>query len=208
MNTIPGPFHALGHVLTWSSRAIAHSEACVVSGRGCSPPGLGLGLTPTLRPLRPAFPPGARDALPAHEHLEPKRKLYSAVPGRLFVVVRPYQPLVDGEIPLHRGDRVKGQCPPHCRALCMWASKALLLWGPLWEMWSPGCRVALMSTRDNDMCALSGKNGRGADEGIDGQSSFPLGEPESLREKWHWGRTCHRWDLGVRGCPVGWPSIL
>ncbi|XP_073073389.1 SH3 and multiple ankyrin repeat domains protein 2 isoform X2 [Manis javanica] len=57
--------------------------------------------------IGPAFPPGARDALPAHEHLEPKRKLYSAVPGRLFVVVRPYQPLVDGEIPLHRGDRVK-----------------------------------------------------------------------------------------------------
>ncbi|TEA11781.1 hypothetical protein DBR06_SOUSAS6910281, partial [Sousa chinensis] len=37
----------------------------------------------------------------------PKRKLYSAVPGRLFVVVKPYQPQVDGEIPLHRGDRVK-----------------------------------------------------------------------------------------------------
>ncbi|XP_057362696.1 SH3 and multiple ankyrin repeat domains protein 2 isoform X2 [Manis pentadactyla] len=55
----------------------------------------------------PAFPPGARDALPAHQHPEPKRKLYSAVPGRLFVVVRPYQPQVDGEIPLHRGDRVK-----------------------------------------------------------------------------------------------------
>ncbi|CAK7307674.1 SH3 and multiple ankyrin repeat domains protein 2 [Vulpes lagopus] len=56
----------------------------------------------------PAFPPGAsRDALSAFEYPEPKRKLYSAVPGRLFVVVKPYHPQVDGEIPLHRGDRVK-----------------------------------------------------------------------------------------------------
>ncbi|XP_039696522.1 SH3 and multiple ankyrin repeat domains protein 2 isoform X3 [Pteropus medius] len=56
----------------------------------------------------PAFPPGgSKDALSAFERLGPKRKLYSAVPGRLFVVVKPYQPQVDGEIPLHRGDRVK-----------------------------------------------------------------------------------------------------
>ncbi|XP_058545960.1 SH3 and multiple ankyrin repeat domains protein 2 isoform X1 [Neofelis nebulosa] len=56
----------------------------------------------------PAFPPGAnRDTLSAFEYPEPKRKLYSAVPGRLFVVVKPYHPQVDGEIPLHRGDRVK-----------------------------------------------------------------------------------------------------
>uniref|UniRef100_A0A7N5KAK6 SH3 and multiple ankyrin repeat domains 2 n=1 Tax=Ailuropoda melanoleuca TaxID=9646 RepID=A0A7N5KAK6_AILME len=55
----------------------------------------------------PAFPPGAKDALSAFEYPEPKRKLYSAVPGRLFVVVKPYHPQVDGEIPLHRGDRVK-----------------------------------------------------------------------------------------------------
>ncbi|XP_057585592.1 SH3 and multiple ankyrin repeat domains protein 2 isoform X2 [Hippopotamus amphibius kiboko] len=56
----------------------------------------------------PAFPPGAnKDALSAFEYPGPKRKLYSAVPGRLFVVVKPYQPQVDGEIPLHRGDRVK-----------------------------------------------------------------------------------------------------
>nr|KAF6467732.1 SH3 and multiple ankyrin repeat domains 2 [Rousettus aegyptiacus] len=57
---------------------------------------------------RPTFPPGAsKDALSAFERPGPKRKLYSAVPGRLFVVVKPYQPQVDGEIPLHRGDRVK-----------------------------------------------------------------------------------------------------
>ncbi|XP_024605070.1 SH3 and multiple ankyrin repeat domains protein 2 isoform X1 [Neophocaena asiaeorientalis asiaeorientalis] len=56
----------------------------------------------------PAFLPGvSKDALSAFEYPGPKRKLYSAVPGRLFVVVKPYQPQVDGEIPLHRGDRVK-----------------------------------------------------------------------------------------------------
>uniref|UniRef100_A0A8C6FB09 SH3 and multiple ankyrin repeat domains 2 n=1 Tax=Monodon monoceros TaxID=40151 RepID=A0A8C6FB09_MONMO len=56
----------------------------------------------------PAFLPGAsKDALSAFEYPGPKRKLYSAVPGRLFIVVKPYQPQVDGEIPLHRGDRVK-----------------------------------------------------------------------------------------------------
>ncbi|XP_036918486.1 SH3 and multiple ankyrin repeat domains protein 2 isoform X2 [Sturnira hondurensis] len=56
----------------------------------------------------PTFPPGAtKDLLSAVEYPGPKRKLYSAVPGRLFVVVKPYQPQVDGEIPLHRGDRVK-----------------------------------------------------------------------------------------------------
>ncbi|KAI1232769.1 SH3 and multiple ankyrin repeat domains protein 2, partial [Lamprotornis superbus] len=37
----------------------------------------------------------------------PKRKLYSAVPGRLFIVVKPYQPQGEGEIHLHKGDRVK-----------------------------------------------------------------------------------------------------
>ncbi|XP_078405605.1 SH3 and multiple ankyrin repeat domains protein 2b isoform X2 [Cetorhinus maximus] len=36
-----------------------------------------------------------------------KRKLYSAVPGRQFIVLRSYQPQGDGEIPLNKGDRVK-----------------------------------------------------------------------------------------------------
>ena len=49
------------------------------------------------------------------EYPGPRWKLYSAVPERLFVIVKPYQPQVDGEIPLHCGDRVKGQCP-----LCLW----------------------------------------------------------------------------------------
>nr|XP_051695124.1 SH3 and multiple ankyrin repeat domains protein 2 isoform X2 [Oryctolagus cuniculus] len=54
------------------------------------------------------FAPGAsKDPLSASDYPGPRRKLYSAVPGRLFVVVKPYQPQVDGEIPLHRGDRVK-----------------------------------------------------------------------------------------------------
>lgn len=58
--------------------------------------------------VRPAFLPGAsKDQLPNAQFPGPRRKLYSAVPGRLFVVVKPYQPQVDGEIPLHRGDRVK-----------------------------------------------------------------------------------------------------
>nr|XP_023420201.1 SH3 and multiple ankyrin repeat domains protein 2 isoform X2 [Cavia porcellus] len=56
----------------------------------------------------PPLTPGAnKGSLSAFEYPGPKRKLYSAVPGRLFVVVKPYQPQVDGEIPLHRGDRVK-----------------------------------------------------------------------------------------------------
>ncbi|KAL4829676.1 hypothetical protein H8958_007031 [Nasalis larvatus] len=56
---------------------------------------------------RSPFAAGAKDSLSAFEYPGPKRKLYSAVPGRLFVAVKPYQPQVDGEIPLHRGDRVK-----------------------------------------------------------------------------------------------------
>ncbi|XP_058518672.1 SH3 and multiple ankyrin repeat domains protein 2 isoform X2 [Ochotona princeps] len=55
----------------------------------------------------PFAPGSSKDALSASEYPGPRRKLYSAVPGRLFVVVKPYQPQVDGEIPLHRGDRVK-----------------------------------------------------------------------------------------------------
>lgn len=39
----------------------------------------------------------------------PKRKLYSAVPGRTFIVVKPYTPQGEGEIQLNRGERVKGK---------------------------------------------------------------------------------------------------
>ncbi|XP_012876413.1 PREDICTED: SH3 and multiple ankyrin repeat domains protein 2 isoform X1 [Dipodomys ordii] len=55
----------------------------------------------------PPFPASKDASASAFEYPGPKRKLYSTVPGRLFVVVKPYQPQGDGEIPLHRGDRVK-----------------------------------------------------------------------------------------------------
>uniref|UniRef100_A0A8C8S295 SH3 and multiple ankyrin repeat domains 2 n=1 Tax=Pelusios castaneus TaxID=367368 RepID=A0A8C8S295_9SAUR len=48
-----------------------------------------------------------KDAIAALDYQGPKRKLYSAVPGRLFIVVKPYQPQGEGEIHLHKGDRVK-----------------------------------------------------------------------------------------------------
>uniref|UniRef100_A0A3Q3DIM3 SH3 and multiple ankyrin repeat domains 2 n=1 Tax=Hippocampus comes TaxID=109280 RepID=A0A3Q3DIM3_HIPCM len=41
------------------------------------------------------------------EALGTRRKLYSAVPGRHFVVVRPYTPQAEGEINLYKNDRVK-----------------------------------------------------------------------------------------------------
>ncbi|XP_026142915.1 SH3 and multiple ankyrin repeat domains protein 3 isoform X1 [Carassius auratus] len=47
---------------------------------------------------------------PSHTHSGargPKRKLYSAVPGRTFIVVKPYTPQGEGEIQLNRGERVK-----------------------------------------------------------------------------------------------------
>lgn len=43
------------------------------------------------------------------EALGTRRKLYSAVPGRHFVVVRPYSVQAEGEINLYKGDRVKGE---------------------------------------------------------------------------------------------------
>ncbi|XP_061876278.1 SH3 and multiple ankyrin repeat domains protein 3 isoform X5 [Colius striatus] len=74
---------------------------------------------PTLRrssrgkasPGGPAGPPGpgaepAPHAAPAPLR-GPKRKLYSAVPGRKFIVVKSYAPQGDGEIQLNRGEAVK-----------------------------------------------------------------------------------------------------
>uniref|UniRef100_A0A3P9LUP9 SH3 and multiple ankyrin repeat domains 2a n=1 Tax=Oryzias latipes TaxID=8090 RepID=A0A3P9LUP9_ORYLA len=58
----------------------------------------------------------ARRAQPSHQQpccspnnpaLGTRRKLYSAVPGRHFVVVRPYSVQAEGEINLYKGDRVK-----------------------------------------------------------------------------------------------------
>ncbi|XP_039617449.1 SH3 and multiple ankyrin repeat domains protein 3 isoform X2 [Polypterus senegalus] len=50
-------------------------------------------------------PPPQPQALSGHRG--PKRKLYSAVPGRTFIVVKPYTPQGEGEIQLNRGERVK-----------------------------------------------------------------------------------------------------
>ncbi|TRY56920.1 hypothetical protein DNTS_017079 [Danionella cerebrum] len=55
--------------------------------------------------------PPLMGALPSHTlsgARGPKRKLYSAVPGRTFIVVKPYTPQGEGEIQLNRGERVKG----------------------------------------------------------------------------------------------------
>lgn len=54
-------------------------------------------------------PSANKDIISALDYQGQKRKLYSAVPGRLFIVVKPYQPQGEGEIHLHKGDRVKGQ---------------------------------------------------------------------------------------------------
>ncbi|XP_054027712.1 SH3 and multiple ankyrin repeat domains protein 2 isoform X1 [Dryobates pubescens] len=60
------------------------------------------------RHISAVYSPGAnKDSLSALDYQGPKRKLYSAVPGRLFIVVKPYQPQGEGEIHLHKGDRVK-----------------------------------------------------------------------------------------------------
>lgn len=119
----PGPdaSSALDTALAVNGLAGAQSVACSTAAGD-----------PVSVPRRPAFPLGAKDALSASERPGPKRKLYSAVPGRLFVAVKPYQPQVDGEIPLHRGDRVKGQCPG---VLGSWGKVRP---GPLWKIGSPG----------------------------------------------------------------------
>ncbi|XP_066176545.1 SH3 and multiple ankyrin repeat domains protein 2 [Sylvia atricapilla] len=60
------------------------------------------------RHISAVYSPSAnKDSLSALDYQGPKRKLYSAVPGRLFIVVKPYQPQGEGEIHLHKGDRVK-----------------------------------------------------------------------------------------------------
>ncbi|XP_045146551.1 SH3 and multiple ankyrin repeat domains protein 3, partial [Echinops telfairi] len=56
----------------------------------------------------PAPSPGpASPAPPAPPPRGPKRKLYSAVPGRKFIAVKAHTPQGEGEIPLHRGEAVK-----------------------------------------------------------------------------------------------------
>ncbi|RMB90207.1 hypothetical protein DUI87_33343 [Hirundo rustica rustica] len=66
------------------------------------------------RPRRPRRAPRRRSRQRAAPHAAPaplrgpKRKLYSAVPGRKFIVVKSYAPQGDGEIQLNRGEAVKG----------------------------------------------------------------------------------------------------
>lgn len=69
------------------------------SGSGSGPggaPGAGPGVEPTPH----AAPAQLRG---------PKRKLYSAVPGRKFIAVKSYTPQGEGEIQLNRGEAVKGE---------------------------------------------------------------------------------------------------
>lgn len=37
-----------------------------------------------------------------------KRKLYSAVPGRTFMAVKPYQAQAEGELSISKGEKIKG----------------------------------------------------------------------------------------------------
>ncbi|XP_035190903.1 SH3 and multiple ankyrin repeat domains protein 3 [Oxyura jamaicensis] len=64
------------------------------AGPGGAPPGPG----PGPEPAPHAAPAPLRG---------PKRKLYSAVPGRKFIVVKSYAPQGEGEIQLNRGEAVK-----------------------------------------------------------------------------------------------------
>lgn len=50
-----------------------------------------------------------RDPSPPAVSRGPKRRLYSAVPGRTFIAVSSHTPQGEGEITLNRGERVKGQ---------------------------------------------------------------------------------------------------
>ncbi|XP_022539570.2 SH3 and multiple ankyrin repeat domains protein 2b [Astyanax mexicanus] len=58
-------------------------------------------------PQRHSSPRPTRDGFSGAETPGSKRKLYSAVPGRHYVVVKSYQPQAEGEITLYKNDRVK-----------------------------------------------------------------------------------------------------
>ncbi|KAG9489741.1 hypothetical protein GDO78_005597 [Eleutherodactylus coqui] len=60
----------------------------------------------TLRRGRGKSSPGPLDTRSTGPR-GPKRKLYSAVPGRTFIAVKSYEPQGPGEIQLNRGERVK-----------------------------------------------------------------------------------------------------
>ncbi|XP_055795483.1 SH3 and multiple ankyrin repeat domains protein 2b isoform X2 [Salvelinus fontinalis] len=59
-------------------------------------------------PQRQPSPHRGREAFSdAIDSQGPKRKLYSAVPGKHYVVTQSYQPQAEGEIPLYKNDKVK-----------------------------------------------------------------------------------------------------
>ncbi|XP_062403320.1 SH3 and multiple ankyrin repeat domains protein 2b [Sardina pilchardus] len=62
---------------------------------------------PQQNPPRKTSPRPSRDGLSSAETPGSKRKMYSAVPGRHYVVVKSYQPQSEGEITLYKNDRVK-----------------------------------------------------------------------------------------------------
>ncbi|KAK2867099.1 hypothetical protein Q8A67_025216 [Cirrhinus molitorella] len=68
---------------------------------------LGEGDTRRQTPQRHSSPRANRDAFSGMDTPGSKRKLYSAVPGRHYVVVKSYQPQGEGEIALYKNDRVK-----------------------------------------------------------------------------------------------------
>ncbi|XP_051979068.1 SH3 and multiple ankyrin repeat domains protein 2-like [Xyrauchen texanus] len=68
---------------------------------------LGEGDTRRQTPQRHSSPCPNRDAFSGMDTPGSKRKLYSAVPGRHYVVVKSYQPQTEGEIALFKNDRVK-----------------------------------------------------------------------------------------------------
>ncbi|XP_067110984.1 SH3 and multiple ankyrin repeat domains protein 3 isoform X2 [Osmerus mordax] len=89
-STSPGP--SLHSLETTPNRPGADSHSLRRHTRRLSPSG-----KVQQEPSPPASPPSPRK----------KRRLYSAVPGRTFIVTRSHTPQGTGEINLHRGERVK-----------------------------------------------------------------------------------------------------
>ncbi|XP_042326279.1 SH3 and multiple ankyrin repeat domains protein 3-like isoform X8 [Sceloporus undulatus] len=78
------------------------------SSRGKASPSGAQGPGPERGPPPPPAP-ASSSAAPSVSSLPrgPKRKLYSAVPGRRFIAVKSHAPLGEGEIQLNRGEAVK-----------------------------------------------------------------------------------------------------
>ncbi|KAJ8245385.1 hypothetical protein GJAV_G00270180 [Gymnothorax javanicus] len=65
-------------------------------------------LSPSAAQRESSPPPQTPPPPPGHAGPRgPKKKLYTAVPGRTFIVVKPHAPQGEGEIQLNRGERVK-----------------------------------------------------------------------------------------------------